>query len=835
MARVFVSHSSKDSGLATEVHGWLVAHGHDVFLDRDLADGIAVGEDWQQRLHEQLRWADAMVCLVTSAYVSSVWCAAEVGIAQSRGSRVLPLLIEPGVAHPLLRSVQHVSIETGAGAARTKLAEALRRIDAAGGSGWPDGRSPFPGLQPFTLDQRRAFFGRTVEVNALAELLRSPAHSADAAMLLVVGPSGCGKSSLVRAGLLPMMAEEPEWLTSGPLLPGGDPVAGLSRELAAVARTLGLDWRVAEVSRRLQLDGGLVELADELMLAAPFLRPRRLLLVIDQLEELLTQTPAGERSRFVELLRPALGGPVHVVATLRPDFLDQLLLAPELVALPTRTYTLSPLRRDALAAVIEEPAKLAGIDVDQGLVAQLVTDTESGDALPLLAYTLAQLADGVGRGGRLLASRYQQLGGVHGTLTRSADAALDEAARCGADRDQVIRSLLRLVTVDEQGRPTRWRLPRSELATEVAGQLEPFVARRLLTTDSGDGGGPTVEVAHESFLTLWPPLSQAVIDNATALGARRAVERAAEEWSSDGHAATRLWERGQLASALADTGARLAAVREPAEPPSETRPSPRVRGPLRQLIHRRRLLLTDRVDLSPRAREFLQASISRDRRRRAQLLVIVLFLVGMLAAGLGVPLALSYAQARQMAMFTDRLTDTIFYASRAERTITEADTTGLEADTTGLEADLAQYDAVYDISVIVVDRTGAVVATSRHPPPVLDAAGRQRVALALDNRRSEPYMMLLPWDDRPMVLAAPVLVDAEVRGAAVSVSPTAALRADEARVWSIIAAAGLLALVLTVVVSLSIVRWSAPGLPAGRGHRTRRRRRARRRRSGAGG
>jgi hypothetical protein len=833
VARVFVSHSSKDSGLAAEVHGWLVAHGHDVFLDRDLADGIAVGEDWQQRLHEQLRRADAMVCLVTSAYVSSVWCAAEVGIAQSRGSRVLPLLIEPGVAHPLLRSVQHVSIESGAGTARAKLAEALRRIDAAGGSGWPDGRSPFPGLQPFTLDQRRAFFGRTLEVNALAELLRSPAHSADAAMLLVVGPSGCGKSSLVRAGLLPMMAEEPEWLTSGPLLPGVDPVAGLSRELAAVARTLGLDWRVAEVSRRLQLDGGLVELADELMLAAPFLRPRRLLLVIDQLEELLTQTPAGERSRFVELLRPALGGPVHVVATLRPDFLDQLLLAPELAALPTRTYTLSPLRRDALAAVIEEPAKLAGIDVDQGLVAQLVTDTESGDALPLLAYTLAQLTDGVGRGGRLLASRYQQLGGVHGTLTRSADAALDEAARCGADRDQVIRSLLRLVTVDEQGRPTRWRLPRSELATEVVSQLEPFVARRLLTTDSGDGG-PTVEVAHESFLTLWPPLSQAVIDNATALGARRAVERAAEEWSSDGHAATRLWERGQLASALADTGARLAAVREPAEPPSETRPSPRVRGPLRQLIHRRRRLLTDRVDLSPRAREFLQASISRDRRRRARLLVIVLFLVGMLAVGLGVPLALADADARQSEFFLDRMKDTIFYASRAERPITEADTTGLEADTTGLEADLARYDAVYGVAVMVVDRTGAVVATSRHPPPVLDATGRERVALALDNRRSEPYPMLLPWDDRPMVLAEPVLVDTEVRGAAVTVSPTAALRAGDVRVWSIIAAAGLLALVLAVVVSLSIVRWIAPGLPAGRGHRTRRRR-ARRRRSGAGG
>ena len=110
MARVFVSHAGEDSGLAGEVHGWLVADGHDVFLDRDLGDGIAVGEDWQQRLHERLRWADAVVCLVTSAYVSSAWCTAEVVLAQSRGSRVLPLLAEPGVVHPLLRSVQHVSV-----------------------------------------------------------------------------------------------------------------------------------------------------------------------------------------------------------------------------------------------------------------------------------------------------------------------------------------------------------------------------------------------------------------------------------------------------------------------------------------------------------------------------------------------------------------------------------------------------------------------------------------------------------------------------------------------------------------------------------------------------
>jgi len=47
-----------------------------------------------------------------------------------------------------------------------------------------------------------------------------------------------------------------------------------------------------------------------------------------------------------------------------------------------------------------------------------VSDTDGGEALPLLAYTLAELAEGVERGGRLLLSRYEHLGGVRGTLAR---------------------------------------------------------------------------------------------------------------------------------------------------------------------------------------------------------------------------------------------------------------------------------------------------------------------------------------------------------------------------------------------------------------------------------
>jgi hypothetical protein len=122
--------------------------------------------------------------------------------------------------HPLLKSTQYADLTHNPAKARAALVGALRHVDAAGGLGWPDDQSPFPGLRPFDVTQHRVFFGRRDETQELAELLRSPAKQAKVAVVLVVGPSGCGKSSLVRAGLLHVMAEEPGWQTLPPILPG---------------------------------------------------------------------------------------------------------------------------------------------------------------------------------------------------------------------------------------------------------------------------------------------------------------------------------------------------------------------------------------------------------------------------------------------------------------------------------------------------------------------------------------------------------------------------------------------------------------------------------------
>ena len=129
---------------------------------------------------------------------------------------------------------------------------------------------------------------------------------------------------------------------------------------------------------------------------------------------------------------PALGGPVQVLATLRPEFLDPLTKDPDLSQLARRIHEIRPLDSDALRSVIEEPAKVAGLSFEPDLVTRLVTDTGSGDALPLLAFTLEQLAHGAKRGDQLTQQRYADIGGVQGALQRQADAALQDA--CSSSR-----------------------------------------------------------------------------------------------------------------------------------------------------------------------------------------------------------------------------------------------------------------------------------------------------------------------------------------------------------------------------------------------------------------
>jgi hypothetical protein len=645
--------------LADEVCFWLEREGHVPFLDRDPHHGLAVGEAWEERLYQELRAADATICLITRAYLASMWCHTEIGIAKAVGSILLPVRAEARMDHPLVSAAryQYVDYASDPTAARTELGQRLRRLDAGGGAGWPDDRSPFPGLESFKSDWHRAFFGRHAEVRALTGRLRAWGK-AEQGLLAVVGPSGCGKSSLVQAGLFPELMKDPDCVVLPVLRPGAEPMAALARALAVTAHQLGLGWTVAFIRTQLDRPDGLARLADELLVAGSGPARHRVVVIVDQLDELLTITSPTARTAFSRLLQEAVAGPVQLVATLRSEYLGRLLAEPALTGLPVTPFPLRPLARELLPQAIEGPARLAGLRVDAELVGRMVEATKSGDALPLLAFTLNQLAAGLSRGDELSAERYNELGGVQGTLASQANAALVAArSKTGRTQAEVLAGLLQLVTVDDQGRPIRRRVDRARLAEPVRRELDAFVDHRLLKADAEDGRA-LLEVSHEAVLSGWAPLAQAIRDAAAALRARQTVEQAAADWTQAGRHDAYLWERDRI----------LAATALLAAPLPTGRPLPTLVRP--RLLRRRRtvpanpehgLPIDGQVPLSPVGAAFLHAGLGRAeavqrraRRHRIQAFTALSTLLALALLAAGIALAERQTAVRQQRIATAR-------------------------------------------------------------------------------------------------------------------------------------------------------------------------------------
>jgi WD40 repeat protein len=615
VAHIFISYATADRPIADEVAGWLRAAGHEPFLDHDLRDGISVGEDWRQRLYRELRQVDAVVGVVTSSFVASSWCAAEMGIADALGCRLMPVRAEAGVVHPLMRDLQYADYQADPDQARDRVLQAIRLLGDGAGT-WREGENPFPGLEAFTAAFSRVFFGRAAEAREVGNRLR--ARGGTGGLLAIVGPSGCGKSSLLNAAVVPLLGSDPAWLTLPRLVPGSDPLPELARALAVTATRVGLGWSASEVRGVLESStDGLRRVADDLLAAGPATH-QGLLVPIDQAEELFTRTPPQARQRFAHLLAEALTSPVHVTAAMRSEFLDDLRDLPALGEAPIEAYVLAPLRPEMLREVIEEPARVARLRLENGLVAALVADTGSGEALPLLAFTLRQLAEGLPTGGMLTLARYQDLGGVQGALSRHADAALTEAMRAsGLTEGEVLGGLTRLVTIDDTGRRARRRITLTSLTPPLRVALQVFVDRRLLLSDT-DEGLVWLTVAHEALLTGWHSLDAATAESTLALRAARTVEQAAAEWNSAGKSEHYLWDDKRLTATLSTLGI-------------TSDSSDLATSPL--------------VDLDEQARAFLDAATQRvratqlrERRRRTRTVTVLsaLLVLAVIAAGVAV-------------------------------------------------------------------------------------------------------------------------------------------------------------------------------------------------------
>jgi basic membrane lipoprotein Med (substrate-binding protein (PBP1-ABC) superfamily)/DNA-binding SARP family transcriptional activator len=382
-------------------------------------------------------------------------------------------------------------------------------------------RNPFKGLRAFTEADEADFHGREELVEDLCATLRGGAP-----LVALVGPSGCGKSSVAAAGLVPALragaVEGSERWRIASMVPGVDPARELHVALASAADRS----------------------PDETVL-----------LLIDHLEELFTLVDDRVAEAFLRELTRAVqdgAGRVRAVVLLRADFYDRPLLHPDFAALFTaNVLSVLPLEAPQLEAAVSGPAHRVGVHVEPALLAELVADaTGQPGALPLFQYTLTELFD-QREGGTISLAAYRRLGGLHGALSRRAEAIY---AALTADQQFIAEQvLLRLVTPGEGTRDVRRRATARELTAldldpvDTADVLDRFGRHRLLTFDRDPvSGEATVEVAHEALLEAWSRMRGWIDDHRADLRQLEKLTAAVTEWVASGR------EDGELL-----TGSRL--------------------------------------------------------------------------------------------------------------------------------------------------------------------------------------------------------------------------------------------------------------------------------------
>ena len=281
-------------------------------------------------------------------------------------------------------------------------------------------------------------------------------------------------------------------------------------------------------------------------------RGARVLLVIDQFEELLGREQSGaEVGQFLALLRASLDNNLSglsILCTMRSDFLGAFQHHPALQGVDFESLSLGPMRLDGIRRVIERPARLAAIEIEDGLVDRLLADTETPDALPLLSFTLWVMCRDRREDQRLELAAYERLGGLQGTITREADAVLASAAREGK-QDDLRHALLQMARLSEDGsyvrRAVDWESPDIQRVDAI---LSKLVDRRVLVSRMA-GDRRVIEVAHEALFRAWAPL-RGWLENARAeLLLKQQIERDAATWRDNGRTPDALWRGGRLLQA----------------------------------------------------------------------------------------------------------------------------------------------------------------------------------------------------------------------------------------------------------------------------------------------
>lgn len=106
--RIFISYARVDKYFCTQIVDLLDVH--DVWYDHRLH----AGQQWWDEILRELEWCEGVVYLLSPDSASSEYCQRELGIAQSLGKHIFPVLIQARTQMPdILKHIQYADLSGG--------------------------------------------------------------------------------------------------------------------------------------------------------------------------------------------------------------------------------------------------------------------------------------------------------------------------------------------------------------------------------------------------------------------------------------------------------------------------------------------------------------------------------------------------------------------------------------------------------------------------------------------------------------------------------------------------------------------------------------------------
>lgn len=390
---------------------------------------------------------------------------------------------------------------------------------------------PFIGPRPYTEADQEDFFGRAHQVAELVSMLTANR------VVLLYAVSGAGKTSLLRAGLLPALAEQ-GLQVFGPIRPRSpippppsSPNVFVHSALTELAEVTGVSFDLAAGPT---LGEALATLPTE---DDAYGFPKARCLVLDQFEELLTAFPErwGDRKGFVEQIAAALDADpsLRVLFSIREDYLAQVeRFAGEFPNGFRARYHLERFGHDGALAAIRGPLERRGLSFSDAAAGRLIRDlseTRVDIGLGRTSIIVGEFVEPVhlqvvcrrlweqldGEAGEITVEDLDRLGGVDDCLTTYYDTAVARAARSKSSAERDIRAAMESDFITASG--TR---AAAFVGTDGTEHLSMAVLRDLedahLLRGEWRAGARWLEIAHDRLVE---PIR---ISNAAIRSARRA-------------------------------------------------------------------------------------------------------------------------------------------------------------------------------------------------------------------------------------------------------------------------------------------------------------------------